>query len=67
MSGPEYVEALEATAREASGLTREDAPRVSCRKGPGGKTYFLFLAPPPGSALLARVVVDSDGNATVEQ
>ena len=65
MSGREYLEELEATARDASGLTREDAPRVSCRRDPGGKTYFLFLAPPPGSALLARVVVDSNGNATV--
>jgi|TARA_R110000824_G_scaffold11496_6_gene50135 hypothetical protein len=65
--GREELDALEATARTASGLTDEEAPRVSCRRGTDGETDFHFFGPPPGSALLSHVVVDSNGNATVEQ
>lgn len=63
----EELDALEALARAATGLTTDEAPRVSCRRGADGGADFHFSGPPPESALLAHVAVDSVGIATVTQ
>jgi len=61
----EELIALEDVAREAAGLTLDDAPRVCASGTSDGGVEFSFSGPPPASPLLAHVVVDSDGNATV--
>jgi hypothetical protein len=68
MSAPSRDElaALEAAAMNAAGLTLDDAPRTCAACNPDGSVEFSFFGPPPDSAHVARVVVDSDGNATVE-
>ena len=63
----EEIVALEEIAREAAGVSLDDAPRVCASSTLGGDVEFSFSGPPPESILLAPVVVDSNGNATVEQ
>ena len=62
----EELGALEEVAREAAGLTLDDAPRVCASGNSDGGIEFFFSGPPPSSAHMAHVVVDSNGNATVE-